>query len=181
MKRNIDKIVLNYLEAVLFTEENDENGLKELTVYNFDSKPTDNAEMNTMDATRLLVESFLGLALPLLTEEWTDEQIGHDLWLTRCGHGAGFWDRDLHGEVYAENGVAYINDSEVSCTLLFENYEMLPKNVQEIIFKFSDDENTYESCGNLVDELREVGYYCEYYLDAEPYHLRYIGKDEKGK
>ena len=27
-----------------------------------------------------------------------DEQIGHDFWLTRNGHGAGFWDRDL-GEV----------------------------------------------------------------------------------
>lgn len=22
-----------------------------------------------------------------------DEQCGHDFWLTRCGHGAGFWDR----------------------------------------------------------------------------------------
>jgi len=22
-------------------------------------------------------------------------QAGHDLWLTRNGHGAGFWDRDL--------------------------------------------------------------------------------------
>ena len=21
-------------------------------------------------------------------------QAGHDFWLTRCGHGAGFWDRD---------------------------------------------------------------------------------------
>lgn len=26
------------------------------------------------------------------------EQLGHDLWLTRNGHGAGFWDRGL-GEV----------------------------------------------------------------------------------
>ena len=24
-----------------------------------------------------------------------DEQIGHDFWLTRAGHGAGFWDRGL--------------------------------------------------------------------------------------
>lgn len=24
----------------------------------------------------------------------TPEQAGHDLWLTRNGHGAGFWDRD---------------------------------------------------------------------------------------
>lgn len=27
-----------------------------------------------------------------------DEQIGHDFWLTRNGHGAGFWDRGL-GEI----------------------------------------------------------------------------------
>lgn len=26
--------------------------------------------------------------------EWSDEQAGHDFWLTRNGHGAGFWDRD---------------------------------------------------------------------------------------
>jgi hypothetical protein len=26
-------------------------------------------------------------------EEIEDEQAGHDFWLTRCGHGAGFWDR----------------------------------------------------------------------------------------
>lgn len=28
-------------------------------------------------------------------KDWTMEQIGHDLWLTRNGHGAGFWDRDF--------------------------------------------------------------------------------------
>lgn len=31
--------------------------------------------------------------------EWTHEsQAGHDFWLTRNGHGVGFWDRDI-GEV----------------------------------------------------------------------------------
>lgn len=25
----------------------------------------------------------------------TEEQIGHDLWLTRNGHGVGFWDRGM--------------------------------------------------------------------------------------
>lgn len=35
-----------------------------------------------------------GLGLPWRDEmEWS--QLGHDLWLTRNGHGAGFWDRDL--------------------------------------------------------------------------------------
>jgi hypothetical protein len=31
-------------------------------------------------------------------DQQTDEQNGHDLWLTMQGHGAGFWDRGL-GEV----------------------------------------------------------------------------------
>lgn len=26
-------------------------------------------------------------------EYWDDKQAGHDFWLTRNGHGAGFWDR----------------------------------------------------------------------------------------
>ena len=28
-----------------------------------------------------------------LEEDWGLEQAGHDFWLTRNGHGAGFWDR----------------------------------------------------------------------------------------
>jgi len=36
------------------------------------------------------------------------EQIGHDLWLTRNGHGAGFWDRpDLYGEDLAQRLTEY--------------------------------------------------------------------------
>lgn len=31
--------------------------------------------------------------------EYPAEQVGHDLWLTRNGHGAGFWDRP---EVYGQ-------------------------------------------------------------------------------
>lgn len=42
------------------------------------------------------VEDFLRLAAPLIQETGLDaEQVGHDFWLTRNGHGAGFWDRGL--------------------------------------------------------------------------------------
>lgn len=34
----------------------------------------------------------------LLSSGLSDEQVGHDFWLTRNHHGAGFWDRGL-GEV----------------------------------------------------------------------------------
>ena len=41
--------------------------------------------------------SFVEQAGNMLGEQ-TPEQDGHDFWLTRCGHGAGFWDRGLvHG------------------------------------------------------------------------------------
>lgn len=34
--------------------------------------------------------------LQMFTEQGYDEAaVGHDFWLTRNGHGAGFWDRDL--------------------------------------------------------------------------------------
>jgi hypothetical protein len=32
------------------------------------------------------------------TQDWTMEQLGRDFWLTRNGHGAGFWDRDIGTE-----------------------------------------------------------------------------------
>jgi hypothetical protein len=49
-----------------------------------------------------------------------DEQAGMDFWLTRCGHGAGFWDRGLGklGERLSEAAIAsgetwmYIGDDE---------------------------------------------------------------------
>lgn len=37
---------------------------------------------------------------PLWRDIWDDAQAGHDFWLTRNGHGAGFWDRG-HGELGA--------------------------------------------------------------------------------
>lgn len=39
----------------------------------------------------LLIEGFM----PAFLTTQTIAQIGHDFWLTRNGHGAGFWDRDL--------------------------------------------------------------------------------------
>jgi hypothetical protein len=36
------------------------------------------------------------------------EQAGHDLWLTRNGHGAGFWDRP---EIYGENNAEQLTSA----------------------------------------------------------------------
>lgn len=39
-----------------------------------------------------MLEAFM-LALPEREDCSKSEQVGHDFWLTRNGHGAGFWDR----------------------------------------------------------------------------------------
>lgn len=48
------------------------------------------------DCAKFYVENILPLDLP----ESTIEQAGHDFWLTRQGHGAGFFDRedDVYGK-----------------------------------------------------------------------------------
>jgi hypothetical protein len=57
---------------------------------------------------------------------------------------------------------------------LFEQIETLPKEVQAILDKYCDGDNTYDKCAELVAELETVGYTCEYGLDAEPYDLQKI-------
>jgi hypothetical protein len=51
----------------------------------------------------------------------TIDQAGHDLWLTRCGHGTGFWDR---GDFYVmkENGVDYADLLDERARALGESY-----------------------------------------------------------
>jgi hypothetical protein len=34
------------------------------------------------------------LALAYASGDYSEERAGHDYWLTRNGHGAGFWDRE---------------------------------------------------------------------------------------
>jgi len=55
-----------------------------------------------------------------------------------------------------------------------EEFDFLPKEVKEVINRFSMMENDYESCENLKDALKEIGWTCSYGLDAEPYYFRKI-------
>jgi hypothetical protein len=78
-----------YLEAVLWTEED------ELGPSNIESDVSFEAKVDTY----IDIKKFKQLAGELIAQSGLDdEQIGHDLWLTRNGHGTGFWDRGL-GEV----------------------------------------------------------------------------------
>lgn len=53
-----------------------------------------------LQAARDAISSHIGIAE---IEGYTNEQCGADFWLTRNGHGAGFWDRSALMDVYGHN------------------------------------------------------------------------------
>ncbi len=64
-----------------------------------DMEPNEGANIGevspeSLDLARTDIAQFLGFAkfqLPIYPDDAA--QMGHDIWLTRNGHGAGFWDR----------------------------------------------------------------------------------------
>lgn len=76
-----EDILKHYLHTALWTEELD--GEKDIEDFG----------TSTVEQAKKDIDSFVEKAGDLLNG-WDDEQIGHDFWLTRNGHGAGFWDRD---------------------------------------------------------------------------------------
>lgn len=64
---------------------------------------------------------------------------------------------------------------------LFEDYKNIPPKVQRILDKYSQgiEDGDYNDLGDAKNELEEIGYTFDYYLDGVPYDLRPIGT--KGK
>lgn len=79
-----------YIECALWSSTDYESNPLDDNYGPEDLHETALAEMKTD------VEAFTTDNAALLQESGlSDEQIGHDFWLTRNGHGAGFWDRGL--------------------------------------------------------------------------------------
>lgn len=75
-----------YLATALWTEE-----LDDLSIHDF-SVPTKAVATEELKHFMLLAGSFLE------GSPATPSNIGHDFWLSRSSHGAGFWDRpELYG------------------------------------------------------------------------------------
>ena len=85
---DIDAAVAGYMEAAAWTEEDQlRNDLQDLGG-EFELAP------DTQDKMRADVIAFVKEADLLLIRAGIEAgQAGHDFWLTRNGHGAGFWDR----------------------------------------------------------------------------------------
>jgi hypothetical protein len=91
--KTVDTITQAYLECALWADLSDEDG-NPLDEYGISDIAPETLAQAVSD-----VSSFLAACDSELGKDWRecwdDEQIGHDFWLTRNRHGAGFWDRDL--------------------------------------------------------------------------------------
>ncbi len=88
---NINKMLDAYVECALWSSTDEEGNPLD------DNYGADDIAPETLEQMR---EDCAGFAALIEQEgiEWAgimSEQFGHDFWLTRNGHGAGFWDRGL--------------------------------------------------------------------------------------
>lgn len=91
MSKVFNTIVNAYIEAFYFADTGE------------DGQPANDADLapGTLKAIERDIEQFLSYA-PFIKIEglgsWTWDQVGHDLYFTRQGHGTGFWDKsDTYG------------------------------------------------------------------------------------
>lgn len=67
-----------------------------------------------------------------------------------------------------------MTSNNVSDPELSQEFEDLPEHIQLILESFVEFDNTYEDCRELDRLLAEVGWECEWGLDAVPYDFKPI-------
>ena len=88
-----DTILDHYITAALWSST-DENGTPLDRHHDADDLASETREQMRVDVCAF-VESVKESGLDV--SAISDEQMGHDFWLTRNHHGAGFWDRGWEG------------------------------------------------------------------------------------
>ncbi len=84
----LNRALHHYKAAAAWSSTDEETGDP------IDSRPTDGWAPGALEKSREELARFIARAGSDLAD-MCPSQVGHDFWLTRNGHGAGFWDRDL--------------------------------------------------------------------------------------
>ena len=88
----IEDFINSYIECALWSSSDTlPDGTDVVNLEGYELAP-ETREAMTADAT-LFYNQHHGLWEGL--DGYDDTNAGHDYWLTRCGHGAGFWDRGI--------------------------------------------------------------------------------------
>lgn len=91
----MDQITKGYLECAIWADLPEEEEESNWTINDFSTESQVTAWNDVGDFCAQLQDKKL---FDSLLEVSDLEQIGHDFWLTRNGHGTGFWDRN-YGEL----------------------------------------------------------------------------------
>ena len=92
---DVKEVLDNYMVAALWSSDDMTTGEEMSSEFSIHDIDPASGESMRLDVVKFLTENKEMLKKSGLS----DEQIGHDFWLTRNGHGAGFWDRGLDKEV----------------------------------------------------------------------------------
>jgi len=117
----VDKFTTAYIEALFFTDTGDTEQPSA------DADLSDEAMQKCIDDCKTFQEKHADLLAEAYEKTGNDEaRSGHDFWLTRNGHGAGFWDGDWPGvygdklteasKVYGEVWTTAGDDGEIDLT-----------------------------------------------------------------
>jgi hypothetical protein len=115
-KDYLKEVVRGYVETALWTEEerledemgydeDDDDEMSEIDaiIKSYNKKDFSNFEKEDIDADSLLdtysdIKEFTNLLSDSTLDEVEPFDLGMDFWLTRNGHGSGFWDRGYSEE-----------------------------------------------------------------------------------
>lgn len=89
MSINLEKMTAGYIEAMAFTDCQPGD---ECADHDFSDELLEKAKADCAAFVASISRDVID-ALAEKAADYTDERFGHDFWLTRNGHGAGFWDR----------------------------------------------------------------------------------------
>lgn len=107
---HLDQFTRSYIQAMIWasTDEDDRPMDED---YNIDDLAPETLERIKVDCLRFVTayRDVLRKVMGFNSYDWGSA--GHDFWLTRCGHGAGFWDRGMgeHGDELTEACEVYGN------------------------------------------------------------------------
>lgn len=92
----MNDFVNGYLTCALWSEhDRDQEGDASLsTKYGFDDIAPEMMDAVLADCNRFQADHAEDIATYDTTDDSPESMAGHDFWLTRNGHGAGFWDGD---------------------------------------------------------------------------------------
>jgi hypothetical protein len=116
--RDLDQFTLAYIECALWASDTDSDATDPDCI---DRNPAHSSICELPECTLAAMASDChqfqqdnAADLAAWRDEFgSDEQAGHDFWLTRCGHGAGFWDRFSGGHPLHDAGTRLTDAAHV--------------------------------------------------------------------